>query len=347
MRPSRRRWPTSPAKVAARRFRLPASVRPWRPAAEAIDRRRDRQPRRDLPAGRHGQMGRPDEGRAQRADRQRDRRRRSTPSATRAPSSGSSSTAAIPARRRARSRSLDEKERKVEFADLGIADAAHGRGREAATRAAGGGLARPRRGRRAQAGLQADRARPAQRRSRKGGLVAFYAAQTDRDDAGDAAAQGRSADATATGCSPTRSSPSSRRTPRRHLPPARPGRAAAIFGRRPHPADAAVRRRARRAASSAPRRRRRRLQWPVKVEGSKATIGAGLLHRLSPAASSPSCRRRCRRLSEALGYLEVKIGQEPDSRVKPVEFDDKPALKLADIPPTPMRASLNSPSTTS
>ena len=38
-----------------------------------------------------------------------------------------------------------------------------------------------------------------------------------------------------------------RREPERHLPPARPGRAAAIFGRQPHAADAAVRGRARRA----------------------------------------------------------------------------------------------------
>ena len=40
-----------------------------------------------------------------------------------------------------------------------------------------------------------------------------------------------------------------------------------------------------------------------------------------PAASSPSCRRRCRRLSEAVGYLEVQSAKNLESRVKPVAFD--------------------------
>ncbi|MEP6565397.1 MAG: caspase family protein, partial [Mesorhizobium sp.] len=74
------------------------------------------------------------------------------------------------------------------------------------------------------------------------------------------------------------------------------------------------------------------MQWPVVIKDDEATIGAGLLHRLTPGSKLAILPSALSQLSEALGYLEVQSAKNLESRVKPVEFDGKPALKLADIP---------------
>ena len=74
------------------------------------------------------------------------------------------------------------------------------------------------------------------------------------------------------------------------------------------------------------------MQWPVVITDDEATIGAGLLHRLTPGSKLAILPSALSQLSEALGYLEVQSAKNLESRVKPVEFERKPALKLADIP---------------
>ncbi|PZV33903.1 caspase family protein [Mesorhizobium kowhaii] len=74
------------------------------------------------------------------------------------------------------------------------------------------------------------------------------------------------------------------------------------------------------------------MQWPVVIKDGDATIGAGLLHRLTPGSKLAILPSALSQLSDAVGYLEVQSAKNLESRVKPVEFDNKPALKLADIP---------------
>ncbi|MER8423595.1 caspase family protein [Mesorhizobium sp. M1403] len=74
------------------------------------------------------------------------------------------------------------------------------------------------------------------------------------------------------------------------------------------------------------------MQWPIVVKDDKATIGAGLLHRLTPGSKLAILPSALSPLSEALGYLKVRSAKNLESRVQPVEFGGKPALKLADIP---------------
>ncbi|MBX3576364.1 MAG: caspase family protein [Rhizobiaceae bacterium] len=74
------------------------------------------------------------------------------------------------------------------------------------------------------------------------------------------------------------------------------------------------------------------MQWQVEVKDSKATIAAGLLHRLSKGAKLAVLPGPTSELSETVGYLEVTSAKNLVSTVVPVEFDGKPALRLADIP---------------
>ncbi|RUX05286.1 MAG: caspase family protein [Mesorhizobium sp.] len=74
------------------------------------------------------------------------------------------------------------------------------------------------------------------------------------------------------------------------------------------------------------------MQWPVIVKDGEASIGAGLLHRLTPGSKLAILPSALSSLSDAVGYLEVESAKNLESRVKPVEFDKKPALKVADIP---------------
>ncbi|HTV68495.1 MAG TPA: caspase family protein [Rhizobiaceae bacterium] len=75
------------------------------------------------------------------------------------------------------------------------------------------------------------------------------------------------------------------------------------------------------------------MQWQIEVKDSKATIAAGLLHRLSPGTKLAILPGPTSELSEALGYVEIASAKNLQSTITPVEFEGKPALKLADIPP--------------
>jgi hypothetical protein len=74
------------------------------------------------------------------------------------------------------------------------------------------------------------------------------------------------------------------------------------------------------------------LQWPIVVKNDAATIGGGLLHRLTPGTRLAILPSALSQISDAVGYLEVQSAKNLESRVKSIEFDGKPALKLADIP---------------
>ena len=74
------------------------------------------------------------------------------------------------------------------------------------------------------------------------------------------------------------------------------------------------------------------LQWPIVVKGTTATVSGGLLHRVTPGTRLAVLPSALSNLSEAIGYLEVQTAKNLESKVKPIEFDGKPALKLADIP---------------
>ena len=89
------------------------------------------------------------------------------------------------------------------------------------------------------------------------------------------------------------------------------------------------------------------MQWPIVVKNDAATIGGGLLHRLTPGTKLAILPSALSQVSDAVGYLEVQSAKNLQSRVKPVAFDGKPALKLADIPANAMPALPSSPSTTS
>ena len=311
---------------AARRFRLSASVRPWRAAAAGQGRQRDRRARRDLPAQRHRQMGQPRQGRAQRADRRRDRRRarrhprqgrlrlgrvrllpfrhgdaRAPKSTTRRSARSNPSTSAMPTRPRSavprrqlgrRIARLDEDgQRKPAF------------------------------------NLTPTGAEPIA----KGKLVAFYAAQTIETTPEMPLPKG------SRGCRALRPVHlhhlvEARREPERHLSPARPGGAAAIFRRRPHAADAAVRGRARRARVRH-RQDRRRHAVADRRQGRRPPRSAPACCTASPRApSSPSCRRRCRSCPMRSAISKCNRPRTSRAALKPVEFGGKPALKLADIP---------------
>lgn len=78
------------------------------------------------------------------------------------------------------------------------------------------------------------------------------------------------------------------------------------------------------------------LQWPIVVKGTSATIAGGLLHRLTPGTKLAIVPSALSNLSDAIGYLEVQSAQNLESRVKPVVYADKPALPLSEIPPGSM-----------
>jgi len=73
-------------------------------------------------------------------------------------------------------------------------------------------------------------------------------------------------------------------------------------------------------------------QWPLAIGAASATVPAGTLHRLAPGAKLAILPTPLAAMSEAVGYVEVTNAKNLESTVIPVEFDGKPALKLADIP---------------
>ncbi len=74
-------------------------------------------------------------------------------------------------------------------------------------------------------------------------------------------------------------------------------------------------------------------QWPVQVGAGGATVPAGMLHRLSPGTRLAVLPSPLSTLEEAVGYLEVKSAKNLTSTVAPVAFDGKPAVTLSDLPP--------------
>ncbi len=75
------------------------------------------------------------------------------------------------------------------------------------------------------------------------------------------------------------------------------------------------------------------MQWPVKVKGGKATLNAGLLQRLAPGSKLAILPSPTSELKDTLGYLEVTSAKNLSSEVRPVESDGRPALELSAIPP--------------
>ncbi|MDI6027317.1 caspase family protein [Corticibacterium sp. UT-5YL-CI-8] len=74
------------------------------------------------------------------------------------------------------------------------------------------------------------------------------------------------------------------------------------------------------------------MQWPVTVEGSSATVPAGSLHRLSKGTKLAILPSPTSKPEEALGYLEVSAARSLSSKLAPVAYEGKPAMKLADLP---------------
>jgi len=73
-------------------------------------------------------------------------------------------------------------------------------------------------------------------------------------------------------------------------------------------------------------------QWPIAVKGGTATIPAGLLHRLSVGSKLAIVPSPISEMADAVGYVEVTSAKNLECNVKPAAYDDKPAVKLADIP---------------
>jgi hypothetical protein len=74
-------------------------------------------------------------------------------------------------------------------------------------------------------------------------------------------------------------------------------------------------------------------QWQIEARDNGLTLPAGLLHRLTPGTRLAILPKPASELSETLGYVEVKKAENLTSQVVPVAFDGKPALKPADLPP--------------
>lgn len=74
-------------------------------------------------------------------------------------------------------------------------------------------------------------------------------------------------------------------------------------------------------------------QWQIEARDNGLTLPAGLLHRLTPGTRLAILPKPASELSETLGYVEVKKAENLTSQVVPVAFDGKPALKITDLPP--------------
>ncbi len=74
------------------------------------------------------------------------------------------------------------------------------------------------------------------------------------------------------------------------------------------------------------------MQWQVETKDGTVTLPAGRLHRLAPGTKLAILPSPASEMSEARGYLEVVSAENFSSRVKPVSFDGKPALAIGDLP---------------
>ena len=73
-------------------------------------------------------------------------------------------------------------------------------------------------------------------------------------------------------------------------------------------------------------------QWAVKVEGGALEIPAGQLHRLSRGTKLAILPSPGSTLADAVGYVEVQSAKNLTSRVLPVAHQGLPALAVSDIP---------------
>lgn len=74
------------------------------------------------------------------------------------------------------------------------------------------------------------------------------------------------------------------------------------------------------------------VQWKLKVDGNKATIDGGLLHRLTPGTVLAVLDSPQSGLDKAVAYLAVKSAKNLTSVLEPVEYSGKPKPDLADLP---------------
>ena len=75
------------------------------------------------------------------------------------------------------------------------------------------------------------------------------------------------------------------------------------------------------------------MQWPLAIKDGAATLPAGLLHRLSKGTRLAVMPSPVSEADEAVGYVEVQSAKNLTSRVEPVAHDDRPALALDAFPP--------------
>lgn len=73
-------------------------------------------------------------------------------------------------------------------------------------------------------------------------------------------------------------------------------------------------------------------QWAIKAENGMLEIPAGQLHRLSPGTKLAILASPAATLDQAVGYVEVQSAKNLTSRVVPVAHEGLPALTIADVP---------------
>lgn len=74
------------------------------------------------------------------------------------------------------------------------------------------------------------------------------------------------------------------------------------------------------------------LQWPLEVKDSAATVPAGLLHRLTPGSKLAIVPSAASDTEAAVGYFEVTAAKNLSAKVTPVAFAKLPALGIEAIP---------------
>lgn len=73
-------------------------------------------------------------------------------------------------------------------------------------------------------------------------------------------------------------------------------------------------------------------QWAIKAGNGALEIPAGQLHRLSPGTKLAILASPAAPLEQAVGYVEVQSAKNLTSRVVPVAHEGLPALAVADVP---------------
>ena len=73
-------------------------------------------------------------------------------------------------------------------------------------------------------------------------------------------------------------------------------------------------------------------QWSVKLHNKKLKIAAGQLHQLDKGSILAILPSPTANDDEVLGYVEIERAKILESRLKPVEFNNKPVLEIKQIP---------------